>query len=79
MATSVGGVPEVVDQPQLGRLVPPKKPTLFSRALREELDREYDPAEVNRAFPHYSWHDNAQRILEILQTASADHNASHPS
>ena len=47
VATSVGGVPEVLP-PEAGPLVPARDPEALAEAIEATLEREFDPAELHR-------------------------------
>jgi glycosyltransferase involved in cell wall biosynthesis len=49
VASAVGGIPELVREPDLGRLVPPEDPDALAKALMEVLGADTD---VRAAFTH---------------------------
>jgi glycosyltransferase involved in cell wall biosynthesis len=69
VATRVGGIPDVITAPALGRLVPPREPEALARALAEALDQPYDPAALAAAAPG-GWDDSAARLHQVLLEAA---------
>jgi glycosyltransferase involved in cell wall biosynthesis len=49
VATAVGGIPEILDAPRTGRLVPPGDPDALSRALQELLAQPDEPSAMGEA------------------------------
>jgi teichuronic acid biosynthesis glycosyltransferase TuaC len=73
VATAVGGIPDVVNAPDLGELVPPRNTPALAGALRRALDQPYEPGVIaGRAT--VTWDESAARLLAELETAAA---ASH--
>ncbi len=70
VATSVGGIPDVVTSPTLGELVAPRQVPPLIEALERALHSPYDPAQVAAAAPG-SWEDSALALLGALRTAAA--------
>jgi len=71
VATDVGGVPDVVTGPELGELVPARRPELLTEALGRAVDARYDPAAVARAGSRGSWGESARRLEGSLRAALA--------
>ncbi len=71
VATQVGGLPEAVHRPELGRLVPPKNPEALARALAEQLAtaRQRAPAEIAALATVPSWEESAASLLAVLDAA----------
>ncbi|MEM9876044.1 MAG: glycosyltransferase [Myxococcota bacterium] len=69
LATDVGGIPSVVDRPELGTLVPPRDPARLAVALAEELERpRADAASIAAAVAHLpSWDDVGAELYEVLR------------
>jgi glycosyltransferase involved in cell wall biosynthesis len=73
VATSVGGIPELLstDVPgELGAMVPLRDPAALGEALLEVAGREFDASKV-AARSGGSWEDSAAALLAVLQTAHA--------
>jgi glycosyltransferase involved in cell wall biosynthesis len=71
VATSVGGIPDLLQDPEAGEMVPPRRPDLLAVAMERALDREYDAESVSRAGARGSWDDSARRLEESLRAAIA--------
>ncbi len=69
VATAVGGTPDVVTGPELGELVPPRRPDLLAEALARAADAVYDPATVARAGARHGWDESARRLERALREA----------
>jgi glycosyltransferase involved in cell wall biosynthesis len=68
VATTVGGIPEVVEEGGTGYLVPPGDPAAMAGAVRryfDEADRERFRARIAAASDRYSWERMVERIEEI--------------
>lgn len=63
VATSVGGIPDLITSPALGELVPARSPALLAAALDRAAGTAYAPAEVARLGARYDW-DESARLLE---------------
>jgi teichuronic acid biosynthesis glycosyltransferase TuaC len=77
VATTVGGIPEIVDQGRSGLLVPPRDVVALSEALRlaaTDGGRRDDLARAGRAFAaeHLTWRANARRYDELYHAAVGD-------
>lgn len=73
VATNVGGIPDIIDTPDLGILVPPKNPEKLAAALETALNKHWDLKRANEKISSYSWSMNAEKLLEIIKVAL--HNA----
>jgi teichuronic acid biosynthesis glycosyltransferase TuaC len=69
VATAVGGTPDLVTGPELGELVPPRRPDLLAAAMERAADAVYDPAVVARAGARQSWDESARRLEQVLRGA----------
>lgn len=69
VSTDVGGVGEVIDRPELGRLVPPRKPAALAAALGAAL---YTPVDADRiaSARARTWRDSATALLDSLRRAA---------
>ncbi|HEX8271971.1 MAG TPA: glycosyltransferase [Longimicrobiaceae bacterium] len=76
VAASVGAVPEVVDPPRGGILVPPDDPAALAAAALRLLDdpaaRAATSASARVSAERFSWDSVAERHLEFLQRIAAD-------
>lgn len=69
VATSVGGIPDLVTSSVLGELVPARAPAELARALERALDATFTPEEVARVGARGSWGDSAAKLERVLQAA----------
>jgi glycosyltransferase involved in cell wall biosynthesis len=72
VATAVGGTPDVVTGPELGELVPPRRPDALAAALSRAADATYDGAEVARAGARGGWRESALGLERSLRAAIAE-------
>jgi len=72
VATRVGGIPDVMTETRTGYLVPPRDVKALERALREAIEREWNPREISALGPR-SWDDSASLLEAILADAVARH------
>lgn len=75
VATRVGGVPDLVDLPELGQLVQARSPGALAQALVQSIDVRYDPAQVVAASAATSWHQNGERVFDLLRSAVREKTA----
>jgi glycosyltransferase involved in cell wall biosynthesis len=71
VATRVGGTPDLITGPDLGELVPARRPALLADALDRAADTPYSPADVARVGARGSWGESARRLEGSLQAALA--------
>jgi glycosyltransferase involved in cell wall biosynthesis len=69
VASAVGGIPDLVNDPLLGALVPPKNPPALAAALAEALRTPYDPAAVAVLGARNDWDASAKQLLAVLEAA----------
>ena len=69
VATSVGGIPEIMND-SCGRLVPPRDANALAHGLSSVLDRTWDPAEIS-AVHGRSWNAVAVELLDVFQSLVA--------
>jgi len=70
IATTVGGMPEIVQDGITGSLVPPEDPTVLAEAIQDLLSnaekrRAMGAAGRERVLRHYTWEVVADTILEV--------------
>lgn len=77
VATSVGGIPDVMSDPRSGVLVPAKDADALARGLTEVLARleagEFTPDSVKACGPR-SWRESAQALHDVLLEAKRAHH-----
>jgi len=70
IATTAGGLPEVVEDGTTGLLVPPENPEALSRAIRKYYDSNVEPsmsAAVRGSKDRFSWN----QVIEAIETLGA--------
>jgi len=72
VATSVGGIPDLITSSVLGTLVPPHDEAQLARALAEALATSYDPTEVARLGARGGWTASAAALHDVLVSATVD-------
>ncbi|HEY4176076.1 MAG TPA: glycosyltransferase family 4 protein [Kofleriaceae bacterium] len=70
VATRVGGIPDLIADPDLGELVSPKDPAALARALTEALRTPYNPATVAERGARGGWDASAAALHEVLVGAA---------
>ncbi|HVY36613.1 MAG TPA: glycosyltransferase [Polyangia bacterium] len=75
VATRVGGIPDVVNDPALGTLVPVADPAALAPALRDAALTDYDPGAVAALGARGGWDDSAAKLEASLARAVAEHRA----
>ena len=75
VATSVGGVPEVLDEGRAGRLVPYGDPTALASALRAVVDEPDTTRRLVEAAAHrvrsYDWSETVARLRGLYREVAA--------
>lgn len=70
VATSVGGVPEIL-QPDCGICVEPNHSEALGEAILRVLDRQYDEALLRRSVPCLSWEAFGRSLVSDLESLDA--------
>ncbi len=70
VATTVGGIPELITSPALGELVPAQQPAALGAALARALASPYDPATVAALGARGGWEASAAALYAVLEEAS---------
>ena len=68
VATHVGGIPEIMTD-ATGILTAPRDPAAFAAALRQALDRPWDPTAIRAHAAKFDWDENARQLHAILRAA----------
>ena len=66
VATRVGGVPELINRPAFGLLVPPQDPLALKTALGEALARTWNRSEISSWAQSRSWERVSGEVLEEM-------------
>lgn len=74
VATEVGGIPEAVHHPALGRLVPVKAPEALAHALAAQLSEGSDSDEILRRAEVPNWTESAAQLMGVLREAKEAHS-----
>jgi teichuronic acid biosynthesis glycosyltransferase TuaC len=69
VATKVGGIPEVLEDDLLGRLVPPRDADAMARAIAEFADLSVDRAAIRRHAEGFSWDVTVRTCLAHFERA----------
>jgi teichuronic acid biosynthesis glycosyltransferase TuaC len=85
VATRVGGVPEIVQTPQSGRVVPDRTAAAFAAAIRDLLDqrapdaaqRSIQRAAVRQYAQGFGWDRTSQDQLQLFNTLAFKTPAAH--
>jgi glycosyltransferase involved in cell wall biosynthesis len=67
VASSVGGVPEIVQEGVNGLLVPPGDAVALAAALRKSLSLSWDAAAIRQSVAAFDWDRNAKEIVSVLE------------
>ncbi len=70
VATSVGGIPDLITGPELGELVPPSAPDALAAAIVHLLRTPYAPAAVAALGARGGWDSSAGALYEVLVGAA---------
>lgn len=72
LASRVGGIPDLVTRPELGRLVDAQDVPALARELALMSAASFDPARVVALGAPGSWDDSAGQLLDVLEQAVAE-------
>jgi len=70
VATSVGGVPDLITDEALGLLVPPHDPTALASAITRALREPYDAASIAKRGARGGWAASAAALHAVLAEAA---------
>lgn len=76
--SSVGGIPDLVDRPAFGALVPPRELDALVAALDRVSAAEHDAAAIARASGLRDWSESAASMLGELEHAVDTHRGARP-
>ena len=69
VATDVGAVRDILTEPEVGRIVPPREVEPLRDALADVLKKDWDPGSVVRSSGVRSWDEVAAEVRTILRAA----------
>lgn len=72
VASAVGGIPDLIDDPLLGELVPARQPAALADALIRALATPYDPQAVAARGARGGWDASARALADVLAAACRD-------
>lgn len=72
VATTVGGIPDLIDDPALGELVGPREVAALTEALLRAAHTRYAPAEVAARGARGGWAASAAALHAVLAEAAAE-------
>jgi glycosyltransferase involved in cell wall biosynthesis len=67
LATSVGGIPEILTSPKVGTLVE-RKPEYVAKALKTSLERTWSKSEIVNHAQQFRWSQTADAVKEVFQS-----------
>ncbi len=73
VATTVGGIPDVIGAPALGELVPPRDAAALAAAIARQAYADYAPSEVAALGARGGWAESARKLHDVLEDALARH------
>ncbi len=66
LATSVGGIPEVVDEKVCGKLVPEKSVQGVTDGLKYVLKHQWSKHDIKQHSSKFSWQNNKKQLINLL-------------
>jgi glycosyltransferase involved in cell wall biosynthesis len=69
VASEVGGIPEILSDPELSALVPAGDEEALVQAITRFLTNPPDPAQVRGLAERYSWDEPVSRLSELFRSA----------
>jgi teichuronic acid biosynthesis glycosyltransferase TuaC len=70
VASRTGGIPDLLNAPQLGEMFPPRDVTALTAALRRVVQGQHDPDAI-AAGGTVSWQESADQLHDVLLAAAA--------
>ncbi|WP_159816945.1 glycosyltransferase [Colwellia sp. 20A7] len=67
LATSVGGIPEVVDENICGKLIPPKDVNAVANGLNELLTSQFSRDKIKQHAAQFTWQKNKTQLINMLK------------
>lgn len=66
LVTSVGGIPEVVDESICGVIIPPQNSNAVAQGLIKLLNKKWDAKKIQQHSQQFSWEKNKSQLIEVL-------------
>ncbi|XQW85350.1 glycosyltransferase [Thalassotalea piscium] len=67
LATTVGGIPEVVDESICGKLIPPKDANAVANGLNALLSRQFSSDKIKQHASQFTWQKNKEQLIGMLK------------
>ncbi|MFA5014852.1 MAG: glycosyltransferase family 4 protein [Actinomycetota bacterium] len=67
VATKVGGIPEILSDPDYGIMVEPQDAISLAQALSVALNKNWDKEKIKQYSLRFSWEENAKKLFRILE------------
>lgn len=74
IGSRVGGIPEVIDNSEIGLLCEPRNPKDLAEKIIQALDTEWNPEKILARAAEYTWESVASRIRAVYQEVLANHD-----
>ncbi|MFH1678491.1 MAG: glycosyltransferase [Candidatus Omnitrophota bacterium] len=62
VATDVGGIPEIINDRELGILIPPKSPEMLAQGIKQAFDKEWDRNRLVSRVSSSDWADIVRQV-----------------
>ena len=66
LATTVGGIPEVVDEKICGRLIKPRCEIAVENGLNDILNQHWNKEQIKAHSKKFTWENNKRQLIELL-------------
>ncbi|MFX0124903.1 MAG: glycosyltransferase [Candidatus Hodarchaeota archaeon] len=77
VATNIGGIPEIINNSELGILVPAKDVEKLAQALEEALDREWDREKIAKSGARFYWENILPQFDELYNEVTKGQEKKH--
>lgn len=66
LATTVGGIPEVIDEKTCGKLIKPRCEIAVENGLNDILNQAWDKDTIKQHSNQFTWENNKRQLIELL-------------